>query len=160
MMAPDARYVWAAEHEPIARRAHHAFWQANGQSPVLLWAAESVSVGDMSLYTDLVLVTLRCSPFTSRNAHRTEQQYAALAELCAVMQGVFSRTPKLIIYENTAHLLRLTKCRDWVEAILSSDPCYVWRAILTSPHAHSAFPLRRWRIFYVGIRRERAPEIR
>jgi len=44
--------------------------------------------------------------------------------------------------------------RHLVEAALLSCAGYNWEALKLSPHTHAAVPVRRLRVFYVGIRSE------
>ena len=44
--------------------------------------------------------------------------------------------------------------RHLVEAALLSCAGYNWEALKLSPHTHAAVPVRRLRVFYVGIRCE------
>ena len=87
---------------PIARVAHHAFWQSLGQQPTLWHAAEDPSLAKREHSVDIELVTLRCAPFSTKNRAFPTGCEAALRELRAVMKNVHVRSPRLIVLENTS----------------------------------------------------------
>lgn len=71
------------------------------------------------------------------------------------MEGVAARRPQVALYENTAGLWKRPEMRARVESILCGiGSAYEWEAMPVSPHEHAAFPARRPRVFYVGVRRE------
>ena len=152
-LGPHATYQWCAEGCSIAQRAHRAFWQALGQAPTLWTAAEAPALADSEHRVDIELVTLRCAPFSFKNHSYPKGVEAALRELYAVARGVRKRSPRLIIFENTAGLWRRASLRHRVERILRLIGGYQWEAIKVSPHTHAGVPVRRLRVFYVGIRK-------
>ena len=138
---------------PIARRAHRAFWKSLGQEPVEWNLAEDKDLADARHHVDVELITLRCAPFSPKNRKFPAGCEAALRELRAVIQGAHKRSSRVIIYENTAGLWRKASLRRRVEMILRKCRAHRWEAIKLSPHTHAAIPVRRMRIFYVGIKR-------
>ena len=152
MLATGAVYKWSAEGCPIARRAHRAFWKSLGQQPTEWTLAEDDDLADPQHRVDVELVTLRCAPFSPKNRKFPAGCEAALRELCAVIKGVRKRSPCVIIYENTAGLWRKASLRRRVEMVLRKCRGYRWEAIKVSPHIHAGVPVRRMRVFYVGIK--------
>jgi site-specific DNA-cytosine methylase len=152
MLASGAVYKWSAEGCPIARRAHRAFWKSLGQEPTEWTLAEDDDLADPQHRVDVELVTLRCAPFSPKNRKFPTGCEAALRELCAVIKGVRKRSPCVIIYENTAGLWRKASLRRRVEMVLRKCRGYRWEAIKVSPHIHAGVPVRRMRVFYVGIK--------
>ena len=138
---------------PIARRAHRAFWKSLGQEPVEWNLAEDKDLADARHHVDVELITLRCAPFSPKNRKFPAGCEAALRELRAVIKGTHKRSPRVIIYENTAGLWRKACLRRRVEMILRKCRAHRWEAIKLSPHTHAGIPVRRMRIFYVGIKR-------
>ena len=124
-------------------------------------------------------VTVRCAPFSPKNRHYPAGCHAALRELHAVLAGSCKRSPKCIIYEilrnayrhtcdptdilcnqtrassfasaTIAGLWRKSSMRALVEAVLRRCVAYKWEALKLSPHTHTGSPVRRIRVFYVGI---------
>lgn len=151
-LAPALSYRWYVDACDDASVAHDAFWAVLGQRPTRWRWAEDHAADATCPAVDLELITLRCSPYSPANRSFPAGCWAALAELVAVMRGVASRRPRVIIYENTQGLWRDAAWRRRVESVLSSCSSYRWVAISTSPHLHSASPVRRPRVFYVGVR--------
>ena len=69
-----------------------------------------------------------------------------------MLRGVRARAPTVVIYENTHGLWRHASMRRRVEAALRGCQGYEWEAIVVSPHLHAGVPVRRVRVFYVGVR--------
>jgi hypothetical protein len=144
---------WWAEGCGIARRANEAIQSFTGQKAAWFARAESVPTGaDMKV--GLELLTLRCAPWSPKSRNFPQGCWAAIAELLAVMEGIKARSPRAIVVENTAGLWRHDIWRERVESCLLTCEEYEWEAVITSPHVHSAVPVIRWRVFYIGVRRD------
>ena len=148
----SATYSWFAEGGVVATRAHRAAWASTGQQPRHITRAElSAEQGAASVEAELI--SLRCAPFSSANRTFPQGVWAAVAELRATMATTFGRRPWMIVYENTAGLLRMHWLRAAVEAELLRSGLYVWELIIARPERQANHPGARRRAYYVGVLR-------
>ena len=144
---------WWADSNPAVQRAHVAYWSQMGQHPRLLERVDDWELQQRLPRTDVENITLRCAPFSPKHRKFPKGCWAAVRELRIALAGTARRKPRVVIYENTAGLWqrRAHKWRRRVERLLRGLKGYCWEAIRTSPHRHSGCPVRRERVFYVGI---------
>lgn len=144
---------WAVEACPIARKAHSAFWSALGcQVDETILRAEDPALADDRFHVDVELVTPRCAPFSLKNRYYPAGCWAAIAELEAILRGVFIRRPRVVIYENSYGLWRRSGAwRKLVETLLCGDRSYQWESMVVSPELHCGINVRRKRVIYIGL---------
>ena len=128
----QAKYLWYAEGVDAADRAHVAMWEALRERPARYTRAE-LTGAEGAPHADAELLSLRCAPFSAANRSFPEGIWAAIAELIAVLTAVFARQPRIIIYENSAGMLRQTWVRAAVERALTRDPAYTWELAVACP---------------------------
>jgi hypothetical protein len=142
-------YLWMAEADGIAQQAHEALWRHTGQAPRRFARAEEVQDAPRA---EVELISLRCAPFSQANASGKGIN-AAIRELEAAMELCALRRPKCVVYENVDGVWRNEARRKQVQGALAAmGKDYVWEVIRTSPHVHGGAKMRRWRIFYIGVR--------
>ena len=144
------KYAWYAEALEEAAAAHDVIWAAVGAHPRRVLRAEDTSRLRLPR-ADVELVTLRCAPFSPANRRFPAGVWAAVAELRATMAGVFARRPLMIVYENSAGLLRAAWMRAAVESALSGDAGYEWELVVACPELQQGACCRRRRAFYIGV---------
>lgn len=150
-MGGSATLVFLAEKEEGIREAALRLVQQFGHQPRAFALAESAEMAAVDLRADAEVVTLDCSPFSPAGDGTKVQ--GALQLLEAVMIGVASRRPKVVIYESTAGLWRYDEWRRAAERSLQSCQAYEWEALRVNPAAHLGLGVSRDRVFYVGILR-------
>ena len=148
-------YVWYAECDETTRKAHDALWTAMGAAPRRVARAEA-TMGVRLPQAEVELITLRCAPFSPKNRSFPRGVWAAVAELTAVLQAVFARSPKLIVYENTAGVLRKAWLRAAIEQTLAGDVRYDWELMVAMPERQSNAMCSRRRAYYIGVLRTAA----
>lgn len=176
-LGEGASYVFAAEGHPKARAAHVAFWAEMGQAPRLSAAADTreltaalvpspggepwrrgrahrtPSAGAQLGVADVEILSPRCAPWSSKNRHFPKGCWAALRELRSILRRVRTRRPTVLLYENSSGLWKRRVWRRRIEAELRSLRSYRWESMRLSPHTHCGQPVRRERVYYVGILR-------
>lgn len=158
LLPAGSHCAWAVDACKIAQRGHRALWMHSAHPPQLLDVrAEAAELRCAKWHVHGELLTPRCAPFSAANRRFPKGCWAALRELEEIVAGTAVRKPRVVIYENTAGLWRTPVLRACVEEILLRIlSAYDWEATLVSPHLHCGVPVRRSRVFYVGVLRAAA----
>jgi hypothetical protein len=159
-LIPGCRYVGFAEAVSNAVKGHDAFWTSllpGARPPTRYERAETAA--SLGLTADLVLVSLRCAPFSSANRAFPKGVWAALAELRATMRGITARRPMVIVVENTLGVTRWSWLLAEFEARLTENSQYLWEKSIAKPERQDSTLMRRPRVYYYAVRKDLATTV-
>jgi hypothetical protein len=155
VVGPRLRYLHFTEASGAARQAHDLLWKALAPRRALpehTERAEEATAAEMS--ADLLLLTLRCAPFSSANRMFPKGVWGALRELEAVMETAMRSQPRVIIYENTHGLHRYDWTRREVEGRLRDLQGYLYAGFKAIPDVQESTLHQRTRVFYILVRQD------
>ena len=149
-----ADLVWAAEGCPLVGPAAARLVALCGHECIMLPEADGRVLASGAWQVTVEVITLSCYPFSTAGTARELEPH--LTELKEVLEGLCTRKPRVVIYENTAGLWRTPEIRQRVEAMLVCCRAYEWESTRVDPKKHAGVGISRDRIFYVGVRGEGA----
>ena len=147
--------VFAADPDVLANRASARLLALCGRPPATRFScAGSAEMANTLWSSDLEVITLPCKAIAHGNQSYPEGVAAFLHCVYATMAGAAIREPRAILFETSDGLWSLPREKAAVESILlTACPRHAWSSIVICPSVHCGFPMRRSRVFYLGVLR-------
>ena len=149
-------YLHFTEISQLAIEIHKQVTDAMGQTPTHL--GDALGSCALNAHTaDMWFWTTPCAPYTRENADREEASKKDIVNIRKASKYIENAHPRIVIFENTDswHTIKTepqaTLTRELEQEIFLPLP-YTWYTQIVGPSTHCRFPVKRDRVFYVGIR--------